>query len=89
MTTHALFTPDDLAILERRLGLKHPIANRVREALADLNDRRLNEYRHAARRHHRDGELEIDLDSAVVSKGDDPGAYVLAWLWVDDTELTS
>lgn len=28
-----------------------------------------------------DGEIEID-GNAVVSRGDDPGAYVAAWLWV-------
>ncbi len=28
-----------------------------------------------------DGELEID-DNAVVSHGDDNGAYVQAWVWV-------
>lgn len=30
----------------------------------------------------RDGIIEID-DNAVVSRGDDPGAYVQAWVWVD------
>lgn len=29
----------------------------------------------------RDGELEID-DNAVVSHGEDNGAYVQAWVWV-------
>ena len=29
------------------------------------------------------GKLEID-EGAVVSKSDDPGAYVMAWLWVSD-----
>lgn len=29
-----------------------------------------------------DGQVEID-DSAVVSEGDDNGAYVQAWVWVD------
>ena len=39
-------------------------------------------YREAARRlHGRDGECEID-SGAVVSIGDDPGAYVAAWVWV-------
>jgi hypothetical protein len=35
-----------------------------------------------------DGSLEVDLD-AVVSEGDDNGAYVQAWVWVDfaDTDL--
>jgi hypothetical protein len=30
-------------------------------------------------------ELEID-DSAQVSIGDDNGAYVMAWVWVEDEE---
>jgi hypothetical protein len=30
----------------------------------------------------RDGEIEIDHDAAI-SHGDDPGAYIQAWLWVD------
>lgn len=39
-------------------------------------------YRTAAKRlHHRDGEIEID-EEAEVSLGDDPGAYVQAWVWV-------
>lgn len=33
----------------------------------------------------KDGEIEID-QNAVVSKGDDPGAYVQAWVWVYDDE---
>lgn len=37
----------------------------------------------ARARYHRDGEIEID-DGAVVSMGDDAGAYVAAWVWVDD-----
>ncbi len=39
-------------------------------------------YREAARRlHQHEGECEVD-DGAVVSFGDDPGAYVQAWVWV-------
>lgn len=30
---------------------------------------------------HRDGEIEIDSD-AVVSRSEDGGAYVAAWVWV-------
>ena len=42
-------------------------------------------YRTAAKKQwERDGELEID-DNAVVSIGDDPGAYVAAWVWVADS----
>jgi hypothetical protein len=45
-------------------------------------DREEAAYRAAAiRLHHRDGEIEIN-DNADVSLGDDPGAYVQAWVWV-------
>lgn len=41
-------------------------------------------YRKAARdQFNKDGELEIDMD-AQVSMGADAGAYVQAWVWVDD-----
>lgn len=44
-------------------------------------------YRQAAKNlHHREGEIEIDND-AVVSKGNDNGAYVQAWVWVSDEDL--
>ena len=33
-----------------------------------------------------DGELEFD-PSAVISKGEDAGAYVMGWQWVADEEL--
>jgi hypothetical protein len=40
------------------------------------------QYRQMARAlHGRDGEIEID-DNADVSRGNDPGAYVQAWVWV-------
>ncbi|MFC5342909.1 hypothetical protein ACETK8_20075 (plasmid) [Brevundimonas staleyi] len=33
---------------------------------------------------HRDGAVEIDDPGVIVSDSEDPGAYVLAWVWVDD-----
>lgn len=39
----------------------------------------------AKKRHGRDGEVEID-DNAIISHGDDPGAYVQAWVWVPDSD---
>jgi hypothetical protein len=43
-------------------------------------------YRAAAiDQHYKEGELEID-DDAKVSHGDDRGAYVAAWVWVDEPE---
>jgi hypothetical protein len=38
----------------------------------------------AQKQHYKDGELEVDMD-AEVSEGDDNGAYVQAWVWVDFT----
>lgn len=32
-----------------------------------------------------EGRIEID-DNAIVSLGTDPGAYVMAWVWVDKVE---
>lgn len=44
-------------------------------------------YRRAARaEYHREGEVEID-NNAVISRGDDPGAYVQAWVWVSHEEV--
>jgi hypothetical protein len=41
-------------------------------------------------KHHRDGEVEIDLtdDEKDVSEGNDNGAYVRAWVWVDFSDTT-
>lgn len=42
-------------------------------------------YQRGAESLARDGEIEVD-ESPVISKGDDPGAYVQAWLWVSDDD---
>jgi predicted transcriptional regulator len=42
----------------------------------------------AVERHHIDGDVEVDLWDAGVSFGDDPGAYVKAWVWVPAEDLT-
>ncbi|MBL9187528.1 MAG: hypothetical protein JNK23_08635 [Opitutaceae bacterium] len=42
-------------------------------------------YQRGAESLARDGEIEVD-ESAVISKGDAPGAYVQAWLWVGDAD---
>ncbi len=34
-----------------------------------------------------DDSPEID-DGALISEGDDPGAYVMAWVWVPETSET-
>lgn len=48
--------------------------------------KRAEDYKEAAAKKAHEGELEIDGD-AVVSMGGDPGAYVMAWVWVSDDEL--
>lgn len=69
-----------------------PMARRISEKLTEAfhpTDAKkvLDEkYRTAAQeRYSRDGELEID-DEAVVSPGDDPGAYVMAWRWIYNSD---
>jgi hypothetical protein len=45
------------------------------------------QYRKAAYRlFQKDGELEVD-DAAIVSVGSDDGAYVQAWVWVDNEAI--
>lgn len=36
----------------------------------------------------RDGELEID-EGAAVSSGNDAGAYVQCWVWVEDDPIST
>lgn len=43
-------------------------------------------YLNAAKSKQNEGELEID-GNAVVSMSTDNGAYVMAWVWVDDYEI--
>ncbi len=88
MATHVLITGEDLADLLHHFGPEHAFYQRARDALAELINPEFAKYREAASRQARDGELEIDA-GAVVSKGDDPGAYVMAWLWIDDDELAA
>ena len=48
-----------------------------------------NRYIKAARQMwHRDGEIEID-DWPLISPSEDGGAYVQAWLWVSNEDLTA
>ena len=62
------------------------ILERIENCEKESKDENLRKYAKAAQKRQRDGEIEID-DDAVVSKGEDAGAYVEAWLWVGDDEL--
>ncbi|MHB1665971.1 hypothetical protein [Thiomonas sp.] len=73
----------------------------LREALRALKDQGLmfsdviavygqtpeeDPYLMAAKLASKDGDLELD-DQSIVSRGDDRGAYVLMWKWIDDEQV--
>lgn len=55
------------------------------EIITPFQEDESNPYVKAAIEKNEAGEMEVDCP-AVVSDGDDRGAYVLAWLWVTDEE---
>lgn len=57
-------------------------SNGLPEVSEDDEEHRLNVIHLARTQAAREGSAEID-DDAVVSEGDENGAYVQAWLWVD------
>jgi hypothetical protein len=66
------------------------VLSEIRESLEEILDSGLKlddgptdeEYiKTAEELYGEDGKIEID-DGAIVSRGDDPGAYVQAWVWV-------
>lgn len=74
-------SPDDIAILDE-------ITSRLMKEWDGIPSTAAEDHRRAAiiklahDRHARDGELEFD-DNALVSEGNDNGAYVQGWRWVD------
>lgn len=84
----------DSALYRLMASTAHDEAKAVRDKITEWEKDARSDlhkaYRDAAfMNHHRDGELEIDHESdgtCMVSKGDDPGAYVMAWVWVDNSE---
>lgn len=54
----------------------------VRKSKEEFDDPIRKKYREAMDDNTSDGDLEMD-DDAVVALGDDPGAYVMCWKWVD------
>lgn len=60
------------------------LLSEISVATAEQKNPTLRKYADAARaEYYEEGELEFD-DGAVVSHGDDAGAYVMCWRWVDD-----
>jgi len=60
-------------------------AARVRRDARREEAKRIAVFRMRAKAYHREGTLEID-DDAEVSLSDDGGAYVQAWLWLEETD---
>lgn len=59
----------------------------LRSRVGEEESEKASQYRAAAQReYNREGEIEVD-ENATVSEGDDPGAYVEAWVWVSNEEL--
>lgn len=64
------------------LGLS--LSSKIMEFQESQESELAEKYRAAAT--NKDGELEVD-GNAIVSFGDDPGAYVMAWQWVSEDDL--
>lgn len=82
-----LLSDEQIAIIKKALlAVGGDDANGVRihieDKVAEHDDPDRQKYVKAAQdKIHKDGEVEID-DDADISKGEDPGAYVQAWVWV-------
>jgi hypothetical protein len=75
--------PDD----RWRISVKPEAADALRRLVTEQThpaiQARSDRYRQRARiRFEREGELEID-DAAPVSQGEEQGAYVQCWVWID------
>jgi hypothetical protein len=78
--THLANLKQELALALEAEVLTPPDSNG--EALSQEELRRLSIVQMARKAHAVDGVCEIS-DDAAVSDGDDNGAYVQAWVWVD------
>lgn len=68
-------------------GLYHPEINRFVEAQREYTDPLDIEYVfRAIEEKYDEGEVEID-SSALVSRSEDPGAYVMAWVWIGNPDM--
>jgi hypothetical protein len=84
----ARFTSEELDELCDAINCNEPSSGAVFTYLCDAQkaaEPQLNAYRDRAdgMDYVREGQVEID-DNAIVSKGEDAGAYVMGWVWVDD-----
>lgn len=87
-------TEDQFKCLEKAIASLGPIAKDAASVLASLKaedaeqregfPKEVRDF--AMERMNRDGSAEIDSD-AIVSVGDDDGAYIMSWVWVDGEAL--
>lgn len=84
VSIYVALTLEQIQEIRTKLGDDNPLSQHLAEQEHDQIS--LTGYVIAAQLKSRDGELEID-SNALVSKGDDEGAYVMAWLWVADGDL--
>lgn len=68
----AVFTQESRSVADFSRDYTDPVLNAERLRWLDLADEQVA----------RDGHIEIDSD-ATISRSDDNGGYVLAWVWVD------
>jgi hypothetical protein len=75
------------------VGCENTVDNENNRSIDDIDEEALSEqavedasYRAAACRLYDGEKIDVDED-AVVSRGDDPGAYVAAWVWVSDEDV--
>lgn len=80
-------TKGDVEIIKAALEGKGPACERIikdlDDTIAEQEGPEATAYREKAKERAEDGELEVD-EGAIVSMGNDPGAYVMAWVWVPD-----
>lgn len=81
----------DIDAIEGEDDLRRTLLLKKTAALEALNDlegstpaekQRVARIRDLAKEHESEGDLELDED-AIVSEGDDNGAYVQMWKWID------
>lgn len=78
-TRYVIMSSKDRDTIEAALGSDHELIKRLKEQFIDSPEEA--SYRAAAQAEVTD-ELEVD-DNAVVSIGDD-GAFVMAWVWIEN-----
>ncbi len=79
-------TSDELYAALRTLVAKGLTFGHCTDAFRPSSEDELAYVQQAEAQDHHDGELEIP-SNAVVSLGDNGGAYVMAWVWVSDKDI--